>query len=296
MIIYLYIYLAARKLKCDGERPICGNCRKRTQNTDESGSPPPAGSGKARSRSPCAFDAFPRRRGPAKHKLLRLDADADADAEPSWSQFRVVPRTRARVAAEAKVLAPSFVVGAGVGGIGGGGGGGTIASVHESEGSSAGGSGGVHASAASILFGGVRTQHEEAAAATAAASPYMSTRGSTPAPEGVDTSADEEDTDRVEGPQPPKDGGEEKNEQVEEEQNEENKNPEKDEERHRKHTKEEVKPKKGRPPTKGRSSPREEKKEDEGKLERDEEKAAMFEEGTPESPSSLSLQVSGRHR
>jgi hypothetical protein len=130
----IIVYSAGRKLKCDGGRPICGNYKKHLQNIDESGSPPPPGSGKARSRSPCAFDALSLPREPPKHKQLRLNADA----EPSGSQFRVT--------AEAGILPPSLAVGTGGGG--GGGSGGTAA---ESEGSSAGGRGGVHVSSIASL-------------------------------------------------------------------------------------------------------------------------------------------------
>ena len=99
-----YFHSTARKLKCDGARPTCTNCTRRYQNQNETKDPP------KRPVSPpnCEFDPFPRRRGPAKHKQLKLDAES----ESSWPLVRVVPRTRARAAAEAKILLPPLRVGA----------------------------------------------------------------------------------------------------------------------------------------------------------------------------------------
>jgi hypothetical protein len=177
----------ARKLKCDGTKPICANCdrRKAQQLRERPGNQPPD--------PPCRFDLFPRRRGPAKHKQLKLDAES----ESSWPPLTVVPRTRARAAAEAKILTHPPVVGAGRG-----------ASTGVSEASFAGGSV-AHPSAMSILFGG-----EIAMPASPAAE---STRESTP-------SADGEENEQIEEP------GASKEKQGEEEEAQEDEDEDEDEE------------------------------------------------------------------
>lgn len=112
-------HFIARKLKCDGARPNCANCTRATKE--------------------CLFDLVPRRRGPAKHKQLKLDAET----ESSWPDLRPIPRTRARAAAEAKILTQPHFVGVG-----------RSAGTGVSEASLAGGSVSVaHPSAMSILFG-----------------------------------------------------------------------------------------------------------------------------------------------
>src|SRR5258706_5180400 len=233
----------ARKLKCDGARPTCTNCSRRPHqllksSTSPSPSPPE-----------CKFDPFPRRRGPAKHKQLKLDAEA----ESSWPLLGAVPRTRARAAAEAKTLTQPLRVGAGC-----------SASTGVSESSIAGDSV-AHPSATSILFGG-----EVAILATPAAS---STRESTPA-------ADEEENEQIEEPFVSKEKREEEEEKHEEEERPRAENGEKREEK----PKEEE-----RGPKVENSPKKEEKKAGRIKMDGDEGKVDMLKEATLESPPSYYL-------
>ena len=191
-----YFHSTARKLKCDGARPTCTNCTKRPVDKSRT-SPPPE----------CEFDPFPRRRGPAKHKQLKLDVES----ESSWPLVRVVPRTRARAAAEAKILVPTLRVGAD-----------RSASTSVSESSFAGDSV-AYPSATPIHLGG-----EVEILATPAA---LSTRETTPA---VD-----ERNEPIEEPRVSK-----------EEEQEERPRVEDGEEREERPMKDEEKPKKGKSPKK----------------------------------------------
>ena len=234
----------ARKLKCDGARPTCTNCSRR---------PPPSSktSPSPRSSPPeCKFDPYPRRRGPAKHKQLKLDAES----ESSWSLLRAVPRTRARAAAEAKIVTQPLRVSAG-----------RSASTGGSESSFAGGSV-AHPSATSILFGG-----EVAILATPAAS---STRESTPA-------ADEQENEQIEEPCVPKEKREEEDEKHEEEERPRAENGEKREEKPK-----EEEDERGSLINK---SPKKEEKEARIKMDGEEGKVVMLKEATLESSPSYHL-------
>ena len=251
-------YSTARKLKCDGVRPTCTNCLRRKQGE-------------------CEFDPFPRRRGPAKHKQLKLDAES----EPSWPLLRDVPRTRARVAAEAKILTQPFVVGAGAGA-----GASRSASIGLSEaslaGAGAGGSDGARPSATSTLFGGERVQHE--AGATTASPAALSTRESFPSVDEAEAGVYEDDLGQIEEPWVPR-------KQAKNEEEEARKSSVEDEEERevKKARKEEVRDGKAGLPKKEKVPKKEEKKEAWFKLEGDEEKLDMLKAGTPESSSSNHL-------
>ena len=236
----------ARKLKCDGARPTCTNCSRRPPPTTKPG----PGPGPRSSPPECKFDPFPRRRGPAKHKQLKLDAES----ESSWPLLRAVPRTRARAAAEAKIITQPLRVGAS-----------RSASTGGSESSFAGGSV-AHPSATSILFGG-----EVAILATPTAS---STRESTPA-------ADEEESEQIDEPCVPKEKREEEDEKHE---GEERPRVESGEKREEKPKEEEEKG-----PVMDKSPKKEEKKEARIKMDGDEGKVDMFKEATLESSPSYYL-------
>ena len=246
-----YFHSTARKLKCDGARPTCTNCTRRPPPRPPSNTSSPRSS---RSSPPeCKFDPFPRRRGPAKHKQLK----PDAESESSWPLLRAIPRTRARAAAEAKVLAQPLRVSAG-----------RSASTSVSESSFAGDSV-AQPSATSILFGG-----EVAFLATPAAS---STRESTPA-------ADEEENQQTEESRVSKENKEE-----DEEKHEEEERPRVDDGEER-----EEKPKEEEKGFKKEKSPKkEEKKEVKTTMDDDEGKVDMLKEATLES--SLSYYLLGYH-
>ena len=227
-----YFHSTARKLKCDGARPTCTNCSRRKLHD----SPPPE----------CKFDQFPRRRGPAKHKQLK----PDAESESSWPLLRAVPRTRARAAAEAKILPQPLRANAG-----------RSASTGVSESSFAGDSV-AQPSTTSILFDG-----EVAFLATPAAS---STRESTPA-------ADEEENEQSGEPRVSK-------EMKEEDKHEEEERPRVEDVEER-----EEKPKEEKGFKKEISPKNEEKKEVRTKIDNDEGKVDMLKEATLESSLSYYL-------
>ena len=222
----------------------------------------------------CEFDPFPRRRGPAKHKQFKLDTES----EPSWPPLRAVPRTRARAAAEAKILTQPLLVGVAAGADAGTS---RRASTGGSEASFA--SGGAHPSTMSILFGGESEAFGAvpvpAAVASSAAS---STRESTPADE-TKTQADEKEIDQVEECHTRREG-----EGVAKKEEDAQKPRVGDEEREVKPTEEGVKPKKEKSPKEDKKMARLE-MEGEGKG-----KIDMQKRGSPESPSS-SQPLSGRY-
>ena len=266
-----YLCFSARKLKCNGARPICANCVNKTK-AQKDGKPEPV---------VCEFDPFPRRRGPAKHKQLKLDTESEA----SWPLLRVVPRTRARAAAEAKVVVQPLLVGAGAGAS-------RSASTGGSEASSADGSGGGHPSATSFLFGGERINREAFGTAVTAAGwlAAPSTRESTPTDQ-AEAEADEE-IDQIEEPQAPM---KMRNEDEEQKQVEEVEKPRVEDEEHElKPKRKEVKLKKEQLLKKEKSAKKEEKKEAGLKMEGDEGKLNMVKKSPPEA-SPPSYHLSGHH-
>lgn len=257
-------YSAARKLKCDGLRPVCSNCTKRFSSLLNKSNP----------EGPCVFDAAPRRRGPAKHKQLKLDTES----EPSWPLFRAVPRTRARAAAEAMILTQPTPVEAAASASAG-----SSRSRASTGGSEASIASGAHHSTMSILFGGERVNREAFGAVPAAegSSAASSTREGTPADE-VEVKEDEHEFDEAEEIQA---GGEAEGVREEKKEEDAQKTRVKDEEREVKPKEEDVKPKKKKLPKKMAKL---EMEDDEGKG------RIVMQKGEPESPSS-SHYLSGRH-